>query len=583
MRARKKKNTSARLKRHSCYIADKISPSQRPLFVEIGCGKGKFACGVAEKNDCDFYALEKVEDVAVMAIEKASSLGLDNLKFVLADAEDLQNLCSPGIVDVIYLNFSDPWPRNKNAKRRLTYRGFVKIYMRLLKPGGVIQFKTDNKKLFDFSVKEFLACGLDLFDYTENLHESGIYNEEMTEYEQRFSDLGQPIYHVKAKEGKKMILKNATIWNGNFEPEPADIKISGQRIEKIGRGFDGEEAIDLSGYTVVPGFIDMHIHGCGGCDTGDKTVDALKTMSATLVKNGITSFCPTSMTLSHEELLEIFENVKESQKEVEGAYIQGVNMEGPFIAMSKKGAQNGAYVRNPDRKEFQSLYEESGRIIKIVDIAPECDGSEEFIKNIQPYCPVSVAHTAADYDETCKAFELGCRHVTHLYNAQSGLTHRAPGVVGAVFDKTRQLGVRAELICDGFHIHPAALRIAFSVLGEDNSVIVSDSMRAAGSHDGEYDLGGQIVYVKDGKARLEDGTIAASTTNLYEEFKNVISYGIPFKQALKSVTINPAKAIRVDSETGSLEEGKSADILVLDDKLNIKLVIVKGSIRVDNI
>ena len=136
---------------------------------------------------------------------------------------------------------------------------------------------------------------------------------------------------------------------------------------------------------------------------------------------------------------------------------------------------------------------------------------------------------------------------------------------------------------DGFHIHPAALRIAFSVLGEDNSVIVSDSMRAAGSHDGEYDLGGQIVYVKDGKARLEDGTIAASTTNLYEEFKNVISYGIPFKQALKSVTINPAKAIRVDSETGSLEEGKSADILVLDDKLNIKLVIVKGSIRVDNI
>ena len=306
-------------------------------------------------------------------------------------------------------------------------------------------------------------------------------------------------------------------------------------------------------------------------------------MSATLVKNGITSFCPTSMTLSHEELLEIFENVKESQKEVEGAYIQGVNMEGPFIAMSKKGAQNGAYVRNPDRKEFQSLYEESGRIIKIVDIAPECDGSEEFIKNIQPYCPVSVAHTAADYDETCKAFELGCRHVTHLYNAQSGLTHRAPGVVGAVFDKTRQLGVRAELICDGFHIHPAALRIAFSVLGEDNSVIVSDSMRAAGSHDGEYDLGGQIVYVKDGKARLEDGTIAASTTNLYEEFKNVISYGIPFKQALKSVTINPAKAIRVDSETGSLEEGKSADILVLDDKLNIKLVIVKGSIRVDNI
>ena len=218
-----------------------------------------------------------------------------------------------------------------------------------------------------------------------------------------------------------------------------------------------------------------------------------------------------------------------------------------------------------------------------MDIAPECDGAEAFIKEVQPYCPVSTAHTAAGYDQAVQAIEWGVRHTTHLYNAMSGLTHRAPGVVGAVFDMARQYGVRGELICDGFHIHPAALRIAFHQLGEDGSVIVSDSMRAAGHVDGEYDLGGQTVYVKDGKALLADGTIAASTSNLYEELKNVISYGVPKKQAIKSATINPARAIRADGETGSIAVGKNADLLVLDDDMNIKLVVVKGAIKVDNL
>ena len=219
----------------------------------------------------------------------------------------------------------------------------------------------------------------------------------------------------------------------------------------------------------------------------------------------------------------------------------------------------------------------------MVDIAPECEGSEPFIKEIQPICPVSIAHTAAGYDEAVKAMEWGVRHITHLYNAQSGLAHRSPGVVGAVFDKAQEYGVRAELICDGFHIHPAALRIAFRMLGEDGSVIISDSMRAAGHHDGEYDLGGQTVYVRDGKALLADGTIAASTSNVYEELKNVLSFGIPMKQAIKSATINPARAIRVDDKTGSVEEGKNADILVVDKDMNIKLVVVRGEIKVNHL
>ena len=379
-----------------------------------------------------------------------------------------------------------------------------------------------------------------------------------------------------------MILKNADVFNGDFEKIRADVKIEGEKISKIG-DFSSEEGLDLTGFVVMPGLIDMHIHGCGGADTGDATPEALETMSQTLVKNGVTSFCPASMTLSFEELTKIFANIDAMKDKVGGAYIHGANMEGPYIAMSKKGAQNPLYVRKPDKEEFNKVYEGCNGAIRVVDIAPECDGGDEFIKEIQPICPVSIAHTDAGYDEAVHAIELGVRHITHLFNAQSGLHHRKPGVVGAAFDVGRANGVRAELICDGFHIHPATLRIAFREMGEDGTVIISDSMKAAGCPDGDYDLGGQPVYVRDGKALLADGTIAASTSNVYKELKNVISFGIPEKQAVKSATINPAKAIRVDDKTGSIEEGKLADILVVDKDYNIKLVIVKGEIKVNNL
>ena len=379
-----------------------------------------------------------------------------------------------------------------------------------------------------------------------------------------------------------MILKNATVFNGDFEKVRADVAIEGERISKIG-DLSGEDELDLTDMTVMPGLIDIHIHGCGGADAGDATPEALETMSQTLVKNGITSFCPASMTLSFEELTKIFANIDEMKNKVGGAYIHGANMEGPYIAMSKKGAQNPLYVRNPDKEEFKRLFDGCNGSRKVVDIAPECDGGDEFIKEIQPICPVSIAHTDAGYDEAVHAIELGVRHITHLFNAQSGLHHRKPGVVGAAFDVGKEKGVRAELICDGFHIHPATLRIAFRAMGEDGTVIVSDSMKAAGCPDGDYDLGGQPVYVRDGKALLADGTIAASTSNVYKELKNVISFGIPEKQAVKSATINPAKAIRADRETGSIEEGKLADILVVDKDYNIKLVIVKGKIKVNNL
>lgn len=377
-----------------------------------------------------------------------------------------------------------------------------------------------------------------------------------------------------------MLLKNAKVVNDNFDVIDADLLVSGEKIETIAeRGsVQDEQAYDLSGCTIVPGFIDQHIHGCAGHDTGDATPEALEAMSAHLAKHGITSFCPTTMTLSEEEIAKILANVKECMdKGLSGAYPQGVNMEGPFIAMSKKGAQNAAYVRNPDYKEFIRLFEGCGGIIKLVDIAAECEGGDEFIEHVCPLCTVSLAHTDANYEEAMHSFDKGITQVTHMFNAQSGLNHRKPGVVGAVMDHD---SVRAELICDGFHIHPAALRVAFRALGEDRSIIVSDSMKAAGCPDGDYELGGQPVYVRDGKALLADGTIAASTSNVHAEFKNLLSFGIPYRQALKSATINPARQLHVDDVTGSIKEGKLADLVALDENNDIKMVIIKGKVVV---
>ncbi len=377
-----------------------------------------------------------------------------------------------------------------------------------------------------------------------------------------------------------MILKNATIIDDSFNPIEADLAIKGDKIIDIAPELSGEESIDLTGCTIVPGFVDVHIHACVGADTSDADPEGLAKMCAHLVTKGVTSFCPTTMTVAHDEISKALAVVKECMDHPpEGASIAGVNMEGPYISTHRKGAQAAEYVKNPDYAEFKKFYDQCGGIVKIVDLAPECDGADEFIQKASQLCTVSIAHTEADYDCAKHAFNLGVTHVTHLYNAMQGLSHRQPGVVGAVFDDER---VRAEVICDGFHINPAVLRVTFAMLGENRSIIVSDAMRAAGEPDGTYTLGGQTVYVKNGQARLEDGTIAGSTTNLHQEVKNLIEWGVPFRQIIKSATINPAREIHMEDRIGSIKVGKYADLVVLDSGWNIKMVFVRGKAKVDN-
>ena len=372
-----------------------------------------------------------------------------------------------------------------------------------------------------------------------------------------------------------MLLIHANYLDEDFRLVQGDIEIEDGKILRVGKDLPRKEedlAVDCAGsYTVVPGFVDVHIHGCAGADTCDATREALEAMAAFLLAHGVTSFCPTTMTTSRETIQAALLAAKDMMDHPMegGARVVGVNMEGPFIAKERKGAQKEEDILPPDFPLFQQFYEESGGIVRLVDVAPEQPGGLEFVEKASQLCTVSIAHTTADYDQAKAAFDKGVTHATHLFNAMSGLHHRKPGVVGAVFDDSR---VRGELICDSFHIHPAVLRAAFRLLG-DRALIVSDSMRANGMPEGEaFDLGGQMVTVHQGKALLPDGTIAGSVTNLHQEIKNLVSFGVPFEQAVKAATLIPARAIGLDGEIGSIAPGKRADLVVLDENLDIAAV-----------
>lgn len=371
-----------------------------------------------------------------------------------------------------------------------------------------------------------------------------------------------------------MILKNCTFYNEEFEKEFGDIRIENGKIEEI--GILSDDGIDMSGSIILPGFIDIHIHGGNGGDTSDGTDEALNKISTYLAKKGVTSFCPTTMTLPIERLCSIANTI--ANHEQKGAKIVGINFEGPFISKAKKGAQNGDYVIAGSNDDFNKLYNASNGLMKLITVAPEAFDSDDFIKSTASKVAISIGHTSANADEAQKAINLGARHITHLYNAMTPMTHREAGVVGTALDNDN---VSCELICDGEHICTTVLRNTFKILGDSRACVISDSMRGAGLGNGEYELGGQMTYVKDDYkvARLEDGTIAASITNVFDEFKNLLSFGIDIKTALKSCTINPARVIGEDNKIGSIAVDKCADLIVCDSELNIKEVYINGTLN----
>ena len=376
-----------------------------------------------------------------------------------------------------------------------------------------------------------------------------------------------------------MVIKNGLVFSEHAEFDEKELWILGNKI--INQKVDTEdtfedEILDASGCYVIPGLIDIHFHGCVGYDFCDGTQEAIEKMAEYQLANGITTICPASMTFSEEQLMAIFENAA-SYKSEKGATLVGINMEGPFISFEKKGAQNPDYIHKPDAEMFYRLQKAANGLIKLVDIAPEVEGAMECIEAIKDNVRVSLAHTNADYDVAKEAFEKGAKHITHLYNAMPPYTHRAPGVIGAACDNE---DVMVELICDGIHSHPATVRTTFKMFGDNRIILISDSMMACGLEDGQYSLGGQDVTVTGNLAILtEGGAIAGSVTNLMKCMRKAVTeMGIPLESAVKCATVNPAKAIGIYEQYGSLTPGKQADIVLLDKDLAICAIIKSGKV-----
>ena len=341
---------------------------------------------------------------------------------------------------------------------------------------------------------------------------------------------------------------------------------------------DLDEVIDGQGSYAIPGLIDLHFHGCKGYDFCDGTKEAIAEIAKYEASIGVTAIAPATMTLPVEELERILAVAASYKKEAEesgtqGADLIGINMEGPFISPTKKGAQDERNIIPCDSDICQRFLDASEGLVKFVGIAPECsEESVHFIQQMKDKVHISLAHTNADYDTAMDAFQAGANHAVHLYNAMPSFTHRAPGVIGAVADNKH---VNAELICDGVHIHPSVVRATFQMLGADRMILISDSMRATGMPDGRYTLGGLEVDVVGNRATLvSDGALAGSATNLLDCMRTVVKkMGIPLETAVACATMNPAKALGEYENYGSIMPGKKGNVVLLDSELNLKMVV----------
>lgn len=373
-----------------------------------------------------------------------------------------------------------------------------------------------------------------------------------------------------------MIIENANIYTPAHTFTPGRLTIRDGRVAPNDGPQSGKRVIDAKGCYALPGLVDVHFHGAVGYDFCDADPQGLQAIADFEASKGVLAICPATMTFS-EEILNGVMDMAAAYPNTQGADLVGINMEGPYISPDKVGAQNPKYVQKADAGMFRRLQQRSGDLIRLVDIAPEVEGNLDFIRECAGEAHISIAHTCTDYDTACEAFHLGADHMTHLYNAMPGITHRSPGPIIAALENNAFV----ELICDNIHIHPAVVCFTFRTFGADRVVLIADSLRSCGLPDGEYTLGGQAVTVRGRKATLTEqpGTIAGSNTCLYDCMRCAVQeMGVPLEDAVRAASENPARSIGVDADYGSLAEGRWGNVILADQQLNIVAVIRKGEV-----
>ena len=364
-----------------------------------------------------------------------------------------------------------------------------------------------------------------------------------------------------------MLIKNAKVFVGK-EFVDGDVRF-GSTIEAVGT-LEGAADYDAAGCYVIPGLVDIHTHGAMGEDFSDGNPAGMQPMADYYAAHGVTSFLATTMTLKEETLTPAMHTIRDFKRQG-GAKCAGIHLEGPFLCYAKRGAQAAENLHKPDADLFDRLNAASGGMVKLVTVACEEEGAEAFIRNVSQKCTVSLGHSTADYDTAMAGFAAGATHATHLYNGMPSFLHRAPGIIGAALDS----GASVELICDGLHIHPAVIRATYKMFG-DKLNLISDSLRCAGMPDGDYELGGQPITMKNGKATLTGtDTLAGSSISMLDALRNVVKFGLPLEDAVYAASTAPAQAAGL-SDIGAIEAGRAADLLVLDKDLNLKAVFING-------